>query len=995
MKIIRTVLPIALTIGGFIIAGPAGAALGSALGTLGSSLLAKKPKAPSTSPATADRLNANLDPKTPRKFVLGTTALATDIRDQEYQDGQEFLHRFLVVASHKVQSIDEIWFDDKLAWSDAGGFTADYLGYLGVECYVEGNASNAKNIGPRMGTSRRFTGLAWVYLRYKLTGNSKKAESPFAQSIPTRVTIKGKGAFVYDPRLDSTVPGGSGSCRADNQATWIWSDSASNNPALQMLWYLLGWRINGKLAVGKGISAKRIDMQSFITAANLCDESVTLAAGGTQPRYRTAGIFSESDATSTVLDQFKASMNATLDDVDGKLRLTVLHNDLGSPIADFTEDDILGAFTWDQTAALDETFNVVRGTFIDPSNTSLFQAVDYPEVRIDSPDGIERVETVDFGLVQNAPQAQRLAKQRIARMQYSGMFSASFSHRAWKVQKGDVVRLSFSPLGFTNKLFRVVDTDVQVDGTARMTLREENANIYLWDADERPAIAPVAPTTYDPYLDPVYQDIDANRTNPRGEWVAGETYEVGDLVTYGGSAYRSLEAHISVSGSPPPNAFFILYAEGGAPGSDGAPGAPGADGVTTYTWIAYADSADGTVNFITSSPGGRAYIGIAANKTTSTESTNPADYQWSAYRGPANFGLVNFNSNSIVGPNFAQKIAGSASPAWGEASVYSSENFRGAAQTSFTFVTGQEAMAGLNTDPTTTASYTDIDFAYHYDPSAGVINVFENGSFIQTVGAYVAGTICQVVYDGKDVRYLYGASLARIVGASPDLRLYFDSAIALIGGRIENITFAAAGKAGDDGSNGTDGDPGATGDTVIAIYRRQGSAPATPTGNLTPSGWSTSKPAEDGTPLWRSDGRILSADGVTLIGAWSAPSIFEAQAINLAATTIVIDSQNDTFGPIIRALDPSQAIAVTARIRVALSVGPRTQSITTEFRLVGAGSWTTLASNSETDASFVAVGAVGTITNSTGVSQTYEIRATTVMSSPNGDVQLERSYFRA
>ncbi|MDF0543327.1 phage tail protein [Sphingobium sp. H39-3-25] len=479
----------------------------AAVTAIGSSLLAKKPKAPDTSATASDRLNANIVTNTPRKSALGYTALNTDIRDQELTDDDSQLHRFLVVASHKVGSIDQIWLDDKLAWSATGGISADFLGYLGVECYTEGSAANAKNISPRMGSTRRYTGLAWVYLRFKLTGNTKKSESPFAQSVPTRITIIGGGAYLYDPRLDSTVPGGSGSCRADDQSTWVYNSSVRSNTALHLLWYLLGWKINGKLAVGKGIPPARIDLPSFITAANLCDEPVTKAAGGTEPRYRTDGVWSEGDPTQTVIDQLKASMNATLDDMDGKLRVTVLHNDLATPVVDLTEDDILGDVDWDQTAALDETFNIVRGTYIDPSTNSLYQAVDYPEVRIDSPDDIDRTETVDLQFVQSPSQAQRLAKQRLARMLYSGTFTASYSHRAWKAQKGSVIRQSFAPLGFTNKLFRVIDTDVRVDGTCNMVLREENASIYLWDAEEAPAVQPAEPTRYDPYLGPIYQDV--------------------------------------------------------------------------------------------------------------------------------------------------------------------------------------------------------------------------------------------------------------------------------------------------------------------------------------------------------------------------------------------------------------------------------------------------------------------------------------------------------
>ena len=383
--------------------------------------------------------------------------------------------------------------------------------------------------------------------------------------------------------------------RADNQATWAWDDNASRNPAIQLLWYLLGWRINGRLAVGKGIPPARIDLASFITAANLCDEPVALAGGGTQPRYRSDGLFSEGDATSTVLDQLKAAMNAELDDVDGKIRITVLHNDLATPVADFTEDDILGAFTWDQTAPLDETYNVVRGTFVDPSSTSLYQPIDYPEFRMASPDGIDRVETVDFQTVQDARQAQRLVKQRIARMLYSGRFTATFGYRAWKVQKNDVVRLTFAPLGWTNKLFRVLETSVQVDGQVPMVLQVEHPDIYLWDREEAPPVQPVEPTRYDPYLNPLVGGISdaagtavwanvegegrpddyATRNRYRGIYSNTETYYPGDNVLWdvatGGDGRGYGRIGEGQSGGIPPSdpgrwAVVVDRGQGGAGG---------------------------------------------------------------------------------------------------------------------------------------------------------------------------------------------------------------------------------------------------------------------------------------------------------------------------------------------------------------------------------------------------------------------------------------------
>lgn len=65
---------------------------------------------------------------------------------------------------------------------------------------------------------------------------------------------------------------------------------------------------------------------------------------------------------------------------------------------------------------------------------------------------------------------------------------------------------------------------------------------------------------------------------------------------------------------------------------EGVPGPAGEDGQTLYTWIKYADNAQG--GGMSDNPNGKAYIGIAYNKTTATESNSPDDYAWSLIQGP-------------------------------------------------------------------------------------------------------------------------------------------------------------------------------------------------------------------------------------------------------------------------------------------------------------------------------------------------------------------------
>ena len=78
-------------------------------------------------------------------------------------------------------------------------------------------------------------------------------------------------------------------------------------------------------------------------------------------------------------------------------------------------------------------------------------------------------------------------------------------------------------------------------------------------------------------------------------------------------------------------AEYVLVARDGTDGAEGVPGTPGKDGKTLFTWIRYADDAQGTG--ISDHPSGKAFIGFAYNKESSLESNNPEDYTWSDIKG--------------------------------------------------------------------------------------------------------------------------------------------------------------------------------------------------------------------------------------------------------------------------------------------------------------------------------------------------------------------------
>lgn len=447
------------------------------------------------------RLHANLDPTTPRKIVFGHTAMATDVRYQAFTGtNQEYLEQIVCVASHEVQSIDEIWLDNEKVWSASGGIQGDFVGYLTVTTRNPGTSGNGIAIDSVWTASCTLTGCAYVHLKYLLVSEGTETnESPFASGVTSRMTIRGKGAKVYDPRLDSTVAGGSGSHRADNQATWAWSDIASRNPALQLLFYELGWKINGKLAVGKGVPPARLDLASYAVAANACDETVTKSAangGGTEPRYRSDGVLSEADDPSSVREALCATMNAILRDSGGEISLTVLQDDLASPAASFAEKDVIGPIRWSQTPGIHSIFNIVRGRRIDASDNALYQPVDYPEVKLTSTDGIDRIDTFDLPLVQSNGQAQRLAKQRLQRNQYQGRLSLTGKPSWWQLSLGEVFQFTHSTFGWTNKKFRCAAIKISRSGETEIVAVEEHPDIYSWDNSEAAAVSAPEPMRY-------------------------------------------------------------------------------------------------------------------------------------------------------------------------------------------------------------------------------------------------------------------------------------------------------------------------------------------------------------------------------------------------------------------------------------------------------------------------------------------------------------------
>ena len=104
---------------------------------------------------------------------------------------------------------------------------------------------------------------------------------------------------------------------------------------------------------------------------------------------------------------------------------------------------------------------------------------------------------------------------------------------------------------------------------------------------------------------------------PKGE--QGEKGEKGDKGDQGERGLQGLQGEKGDQGIP------------GPAGKDGEDGKDGADGKTSYTHIAYANSADGQTDFSVSDSN-REYIGMYVD-FAAVDSNNPSDYAWSKIKG--------------------------------------------------------------------------------------------------------------------------------------------------------------------------------------------------------------------------------------------------------------------------------------------------------------------------------------------------------------------------
>ncbi|MDD0823012.1 phage tail protein [Mannheimia sp. AT1] len=465
VPIIASVAAAAITTSAAVISAIGGigaAALGMAaaftITTIGSKLT--KAKAPSI--PQQDLKRTIKEAASNRRIIYGTVRAGGILVYASVSDkDNKYLDMVLALSHGRIHEIDPIFWlnDDKTDNPKFDGLVSMY--------YRRGHNEQSAMLGlvnkkPNEWTENHtLNGVAYAYVRLKYDPET------FQNGVPN-VSFLIKGRPVYDPRIRQMVH--------------------SNNPALCILDWL-------RAKEGKAVPNDLIDFESFITAANICDEEVPSKDNryevngkvGFVKRYTLDGVIDMSAAPSKIIEDMQSSCHGNLVFSQGKYRFYA--GAYSYPSFTITTEMLREAPTVRMKPSRNELFNIVSGSYIEPSHN--WNETDFPPQRDNSYikryQGEEIKQDIKLPYTTNGAIAQRLAKIQLVKGNNTITVSLSCNWAALPIRLWDVVELNIPEIFQVGTAFRVTEFSFAEGGGIDLTLSSERPEFYYWNylSDEK------------------------------------------------------------------------------------------------------------------------------------------------------------------------------------------------------------------------------------------------------------------------------------------------------------------------------------------------------------------------------------------------------------------------------------------------------------------------------------------------------------------------------
>ena len=389
-----------------------------------------------------------------------------------------YLYVALVLSEGEVNSIEEIRVDDKVVTFDGalthgtvrevassdGNFYKDSTSHIQVQAFLGNDdhvASSVLSTLSSWGSNHKLSGICYLALRFKWN------QDIFGGIPQVQAKVKGKKIVTLASNLSEQTA------------------SFSTNPAFCLLDYLRNERY------GKGIATTDIDLQSFYDASQVCVTQVTPFSGGSDINIFDCNAVI--DTSKKVLDNVRdivRGMRGYLPYVQGKYKLVI--ETTGTASVSLNEDDIIGGYAL-ASPTKNSKFNRVIVSYINPDRNFQVDEVQFPPIDdsgLASADQHATMKTADGGfLLENRSdfrtitstyQAEEMAEIILRRSREALGLSINCNFKAYELHIGEIVNVSLTSLGFSNKAFRVITMIFNEDYTISLNLVEYQASHYTW-----------------------------------------------------------------------------------------------------------------------------------------------------------------------------------------------------------------------------------------------------------------------------------------------------------------------------------------------------------------------------------------------------------------------------------------------------------------------------------------------------------------------------------
>lgn len=461
----------------------AGLVAGVALGAIGFTAISVLGGLKPTPSQGGQQTKWKADPYAGNAYVMGRTLTSGNIvYKRGHGTNNKFLTAITVLGLGPFISIDAAFADKSaIAFDGTGNATGTFAGQIYEKRQLGAlpeSAALTSPVGspPGLTSAHKLSGLAAVLNTWVYDAKSKNGLT----SLPVPSWIV-HGCKVYDPRLDSTYPGGSGSCRAGVESTYV----ASEDPHLHALTWALGRFQNGKRVAGIGAPLAAIDVATFVEGANLNDARGWKLGGQ---------VYTRPDTMWNSLKAMLQAGGAAPALVGG--RLVSINRAPRVSLATITRADIVGSCTFTNTQPRRGRINTIIPQY--RSEAHDWEMVPATAVAVSSYiaiDGDERTRELSYPLVQDVNQVSQLAAYDICDAREAGPGTVPLKIAWLNYRIGDCV--TFAPEdGLTIKALVMGRSLDPQNGTVTYTIRGETDGKHAFALGQTGTAPPIASLSY-------------------------------------------------------------------------------------------------------------------------------------------------------------------------------------------------------------------------------------------------------------------------------------------------------------------------------------------------------------------------------------------------------------------------------------------------------------------------------------------------------------------